>query len=317
MLKVKIARKALEAEGIVSLELCSVDGGCLPAFEPGAHVDLHVMPGVVRQYSLCGSPQELGSYRIAVLREPASRGGSAAVHDVLMEGDIIDMGAPANLFPLAASPYALLFAGGIGITPILSMANRLWADGVSFELHYSARSEARMAFLREINNGAYSHRLRIHLDDGPPEQKLDVRGVLREAPPGSHLYVCGPLGYIAHVADAARAFKWDEGSIHLEYFGNAAAIRAGSDRPFLIRVASSGKIVNVGAQEPATTALAREGVCIPVACEQGICGTCIIRIIEGVPEHRDMYLTDREKAANELFLPCCSRAAGEMLVIDL
>lgn len=317
MLKVKIVRKALEAQDIVSLELRSLDGGFLPAFEPGAHVELHVLPGVVRQYSLCGSPQQMDSYRIAVLREPASRGGSAAIHDLLKEGDVITIGTPANLFPLAASPYALLFAGGIGITPLLSMANRLWRDGANFELHYSARSEARMAFLQEINNGPYSHRLRIHLDDGPPEQKLDVREVLQRSPPGSHLYVCGPAGYIAYVADTAKALKWDEGRIHLEYFGNAAASHAGGDRPFRIRIASSGKIVDVGAQESATTALAREGVFVPLACEQGICGTCITRVNEGVPEHRDMYLTDHEKAANDQFLPCCSRAVGEMLVVDL
>jgi vanillate O-demethylase ferredoxin subunit len=317
MLKVKIARKALEAQDIMTLELQGLNGESLPAFEPGAHVDLHVMPGVVRQYSLCGSPQQLGSYRIAVLREPASRGGSAAVHEVLKEGEIVTIGSPINFFPLTAAPYTLLFAGGIGITPILSMANRLWRDGAGFELHYSARSHARMAFLAEMNCGPYSHRLRAHLDDGPQAQKLDVRHVLEGSPPGSQLYVCGPHGYITHVAGTAKSLAWDEQRIHVEHFGNAGAAHAGGDRPFRIRIASTGKLICVGPQETATRALAREGVIVPVACEQGICGTCVTRVTEGVPEHRDMYLTDAEKAANDQFLPCCSRATCEMLVVDL
>ena len=317
MLKVKIARKALEAQDIVSLELRSLDGANLPPFEPGAHVDLHVAPGLVRQYSLCGSPDQLASYRIAVLREPASRGGSAAVHELLKEGDVVTMGVPANLFPLTASPYTFLFAGGIGITPILSMANHLWLNGAGFEFHYSARSAARMAFLGEITQVPYAHRLHTHVDDGPPAQKLDVRQVLEAAPDGSHLYVCGPQGYITHVTGAARALQWDEHLIHVEHFGNAAAAHAGGDRPFCIRIASTGQTVSVGSQESATAALVREGILVPVACEQGICGTCLTRVIAGVPEHRDMYLTDAEKAANNQFLPCCSRSAGDILVVDL
>nr|AAV33662.1 MnbB [Comamonas sp. JS46] len=317
MLKVKITSKALEARDIVSLELLSLDGAELPAFEPGAHIDLHVLPGVVRQYSLCGSPLLRHGYRVAVLRDPASRGGSAAVHDVLNEGDIVTIGMPTNLFPLAVSPHSLLFAGGIGITPILSMAQRLSRDCASFELHYCARSRERMAFLQEIGNSLAPDQLHLHLDDGSPEQRLDVQDILQRSAPGSHLYVCGPAGYISHVTDTARRLGWDEARIHFEHFGNAAAAHAGGDRPFRICIASSGRIVEVGAQEPATVALARAGLHVPVACEQGICGTCLTRIVEGVPEHRDMYLTEREKAANDQFLPCCSRAAGDLLVVDL
>lgn len=317
MLKVKISRKALEAEDIVSLELRGVDGTQLPPFEPGAHIELHVAPGLVRQYSLCGPSQEMEAYRIAVLREPASRGGSAAVHNLLKEGDVITIGRPTNLFPLGASPHALLFAGGIGITPILAMANRLWSTGDSFELHYSARTESRMAFLREIQQGPYAHLLRVHRNDGPPSEKLDVRSVLQQSPPGSHLYVCGPAGYIAHVADTARSLHWDDARIHFEYFGNAGAAHANGDRAFRMRIASTGRIVEVGAQESATAAMARVGMLVPVACEQGVCGTCLTRVVEGIPEHRDMYLTDKEKAANDQFLPCCSRAVSDLLVIDL
>ena len=313
-IQVKVLRRHPAAEGICSYELARADGGPLPAFSAGSHIDVHLPAGLVRQYSLCNDDRETHRYRIAVLRDPASRGGSIALHDQVREGDTLTISAPRNHFALVAAPHSLLLAGGIGITPLLCMAQRLAHAGQSFSLHYCTRSLARTAFRDEVT--ALGDRAHLHLDDGAASQKLDLSAVLAGVPAGTHLYVCGPGGFIDFVMNTAKAAGWPAERLHLEYFGAGPQDTSG-DRAFEVRLASTGKTYTVPADKTVVAALQAHGVDVLVSCEQGVCGTCLTRVLKGECDHRDMYLTDAEKAANDQFLPCCSRAKSDLLVLDL
>lgn len=314
-IEVRVAAKVSEADGICSYELVPVDGAPLPPFAPGAHIDVHLGDGLVRQYSLCNAPQETHRYLIGVLRETVSRGGSHAMHDLVEAGSVLTIGTPRNHFPLVTAPHTLLLAGGIGITPILAMAEALAAQGASFAMHYCARSPERAAFRERIAASGFARHAHFHYDSGDAAQRLDLAAVLA-APPGSHLYVCGPSGFIDHVLGAARAQGWPDACLHVEYFG-AVAIDASGDQPFDVKLVSSGQVFTVPAGRTVLQVLAQQGVAVPYSCEEGVCGTCLTRVLEGVPEHRDLYLTDEERAANDQFTPCCSRSRSALLVLDL
>lgn len=315
-LQVRVARKRAEAEGIAGFELERVDGGALPPFSAGAHVDVALPGGLTRQYSLCNDAAETHRYRIAVLREPASRGGSASMHDAVHEGDVLTISEPRNHFPLVHAQRTVLFAGGIGITPILCMAQRLHAIGADFTLHYATRSAARTAFAGEIRASAFAQQVQFHHDDGPAAQALNVPDALGAYDAGTHIYICGPAGFITHVVQVAQGMGWPEGQVHLEYF-NAAPQDTSADRAFEVKLASSGKTYPVAAGQTVVQALLAHGVEVLTSCEQGVCGTCITRVLEGECDHRDMYFTDEEKARNDQFTPCCSRAKSALLVLDL
>ncbi|MDO8447220.1 MAG: PDR/VanB family oxidoreductase [Rhodoferax sp.] len=316
-LSVRVARKATEALDISTFELVEVNGGPLPAFAAGSHVDVQLPGGLTRQYSLCNDPKETHRYLIGVLRDPASRGGSQAMHEQVQEGQVLQISAPKNHFPLAHDARrSLLLAGGIGVTPILCMAERLAITGADFEMHYSTRSRERTAFYQRIVSSAYAPQVQFHFDDGPTAQKLDLAGLLAAPQSGVHLYVCGPKGYMDAVLSTARAQGWPESQLHYEFFA-AEVVKSESDASFEIKLASSGRIVTVPKDMTVTKALAAAGVEIMMSCEQGVCGTCLTRVLEGVPDHKDSYLTPEEQAANDQFLPCCSRAKTAMLVLDL
>jgi vanillate O-demethylase ferredoxin subunit len=316
MIRVRVASRALVAEGIVSLDLVCPEGRDLPPFEAGAHVDLHLGNGLIRQYSLCSDPAVRSHYRIAVLREPASRGGSAYVHDSLTAGATLDISPPRNLFALDETAQAhLLFAGGVGVTPILAMARRLWTLGQPFVFHYCARERSRAAFLDELATAPFADQVRLSFD-AEPDTRLDLDRVLADPAPGRRLYVCGPGGFMTHVIDGALTRGWSSDQIRKEHFA-AAPVAEGQDRPFELMIASSGQIVKVTAGQTAAQALEAAGVFVPVSCEQGVCGTCLTRVIEGEPDHRDAFQTDDERAANDQFTPCCSRAGSPRLVLDL
>ena len=316
MIEVKVLRKQQEAVGIASFELARPDGAALPAFSAGSHIDVQLPGGLTRQYSLCNGDSEQHRYRIAVLRDAASRGGSVAMHDAVCEGDTLQISEPRNHFPLVQAQRSLLFAGGIGVTPLLCMAQRLATLGAGFELHYSTRSAARTAFCQEIADAAFADRVRFHFDDGDAGQKLDLPAVLGAPRPDTQLYVCGPTGYIDHVVTTAKGLGWPAAQIHLEYFGAPAQDTSG-DQGFEVRIASTGKTYAIAPDMSVVEALRKEGIDILTSCEQGVCGTCITRVLEGEVDHRDMYLTDEEKASNEQFMPCCSRAHSKLLVLDL
>jgi vanillate O-demethylase ferredoxin subunit len=317
-LAVRVARKAFEAQDICSLELVSTDGSALPAFSAGSHVDVHLPGGLVRQYSLCNDSAETHRYLIAVLRDPASRGGSAAVHDVVNEGDVLTISAPRNHFALVhEAKKSLLLAGGIGVTPILCMAERLGVMGLDFKMHYAARSRERMAFIERIQGSAFSGKVKFHFDDGVPEQKLDLSTVLAKPEVGTHLYVCGPKGFMDAVLGTARAQGWDESHLHWEFFAGVDAAPRNSDEAFEVQLSSSGRVITIASDKTVAQALAEAGVEILVSCEQGVCGTCLTRVLQGTPDHRDCYLTAEEQAANDQFTPCCSRSKSARLVLDI
>jgi vanillate O-demethylase ferredoxin subunit len=316
MIKVRVASRAQAAEDIVRLDLVCPEGHDLPAFDAGAHVDLFLGNGLTRQYSLCNDPADRGRYRIAVLREPASRGGSTYVHQVLTEGALLEISAPRNLFALDETARDhLLFAGGVGVTPILAMARRLHALGSSFVFHYCARDRSRAAFLDELAAAPFANALRLSFD-AEPVTRLDLDVALADPAPGRRLYVCGPGGFMAHVIDGALARGWSLDQIRKEHFA-AAPTPEGADRPFELVIASSGQVVPVAANQTAAQALEEAGVFVPLSCEQGVCGTCLTGVTDGEPDHRDAFQTDDERAANDQFTPCCSRARTPRLVLDL
>jgi vanillate O-demethylase ferredoxin subunit len=313
---VKVLRKTQEAEGIASFELAKPDGSALPAFSAGSHIDVQVPGGLTRQYSLCNDAAENHRYRIAVLRDANSRGGSAAMHDAVKEGDTLSISEPRNHVPLVHAQRTLLFAGGIGVTPLLAMAQRLANSGAEFTLHYATRSPSRTAFRHEIAASSYAQRVQFHFDDGDAAQKLDLERAMGAPQAGTHIYVCGPTGFIDAVVKTAERLGWSKEQVHLEYFGAAAQDTAG-DRAFQVKIASSGAVYDVAADQTVVHALQEHGIEILTSCEQGVCGTCITRVLQGECDHRDLYFTDEEKAANDQFTPCCSRAKTPLLVLDL
>jgi vanillate O-demethylase ferredoxin subunit len=310
-----VARKRSEARDVASFELRRADGGELPPFTAGAHIDVTAPNGLVRQYSLCNAPSERHRYQIAVLRDPASRGGSRALVDGLDEGARVLVGAPRNHFALVPARHTLLLAGGIGVTPLLSMAEALHADGAAFSLHYCARSRERAAFIERIG-ASFGPQATIHLDDGAAAQRLDLDSLLQRPDPDTHIYICGPSGFIAVARGAAVEHGWSAAQVHVEHFAAPVVQRAPADG-FEVRIASSGKLVYVAPECSVADALAGEGIALPVSCGEGVCGSCITRVLEGVPDHRDEFFSEDEKARNDRFMPCCSRALSPVLVLDL
>lgn len=316
-MNVQIARKQTEAQGICSLELVPLDGQHLPAFSAGSHIDVHLPGGLVRQYSLSNDCAQADRYVIAVLRESASRGGSAAVHEQLQQGEQITISAPRNHFELyEAAQKHLLLAGGIGITPILAMARKLARDCADFELHYCARARERMAFADVIESAPWSAKASLHVDETTGKSALDMAALLKQVQSGVHLYVCGPKGFMDAVLATAKEAGWPQEQLHYEFFAGEVEHRE-DDESFEVEVASTGKVVRVTSEQTVVQALESIGVCVQTSCEQGVCGTCLTRVISGQPDHRDMYLTEEEQAANDQFLPCCSRAKSGRLVLDL
>jgi vanillate O-demethylase ferredoxin subunit len=318
VLSVRVARKTAETADICTFELVAEGGGPLPSFSAGSHIDVQV-PGtdVTRQYSLCNDSAESHRYLIGVLRDPASRGGSVAMHDAIQEGQVLQISAPKNHFALAhEAQRSLLLAGGIGVTPILCMAERLAISGAAFEMHYCTRSRERTAFYKRIAKARFAEQVKFHFDDGEAAQKLDIAKLLNTPNAGVHLYVCGPKGFMDAVLSSARAQGWPEAQLHYEFF-SAEVLKSADDASFEVKLASSGRVIKVLAEQTVTQALSAAGVDVPTSCEQGVCGTCLTRVISGTPDHKDMYLTPEEQVANDQFMPCCSRSKTPLLVLDL
>lgn len=317
-LHVRVARRQTSGQDIALLTLVSADGTSLPAFDAGAHIDVHLPGGLVRQYSLCNDPADRTHYRIGVLRDPASRGGSVAVHEHLPENVELTISVPRNHFPLAiGAGKSYLFGGGIGVTPMIAMAHALNQSGSDFELHYSSRSPVQMAFSDELDAAPFSGRVHRHFDEHAPtptQQRADVAAILGAAAPGAHVYVCGPKGYMDWVMSTARALGFSDERIHCEFFQVDVDT---SGESFTVVAQSSGKEVVVEREETIVSALERIGIRVQVSCEQGVCGTCLTNVLGGTPDHRDEYQTDEEKASNEQIAICCSRALTPRLVLEI
>jgi vanillate O-demethylase ferredoxin subunit len=315
-MKVKIAKKTEVAANIQAFELEAADGTRLPSFSAGSHIDVYVGPGLVRQYSLCNNPDDTQYYLIGVLRDPDSRGGSIAMH-ALTEGDLIEISEPKNHFPLHPNAeHSILLAGGIGVTPILCMAERLAHIGASFEMHYCTRGPDMTAFRDRLTQPGFKDRVHLYHDNSPPGQRIDLAAVLSLPARDTHAYVCGPAGFINAVLSTAKATGWSEANLHREYFNSATASTATS-HAFQVQVAATGQIIPVAPEQSVLAALAAHGIVVASSCEQGICGTCVVGVLSGEPDHRDLYLTDEERAANNQFVSCCSRSKSPLLVLDL
>lgn len=304
-----------EATDIKSFRLVSAVGAALPPFEAGAHIDVHV-GGVTRQYSLCSDPTDTSAYLIGVKLEAQSRGGSKAVH-ALKEGDHLEISEPRNLFALdAGNGPALLIGAGIGITPLVAMMYQLKAQNKAFTLHYFARSKDHIAFsetlLRMDAELDFGH-LHFHLglDVQATGDQLDK--LLARAEIGQHVYFCGPGPFMAAINQ--RCEDWLKDTVHFEYF-SAEPVEV-TDGGFEVIAARSGQRVWVGPKQSITDALNAAGVQVCVSCEQGICGTCLTRVLNGTPIHNDMFLNDAEKAKNDRMLPCISRASSSTLTLDI
>jgi len=317
LLRVKIAKKKQEAIDICSFELVHVDGAALPAFAAGSHIDVHTPGGPVRQYSLSTAPGDPTHYRIAVKREPESRGGSKAMHETLNEGDVLAISAPRNNFALnEAAEKSILIAGGIGITPILSMALRLDALGKPFELQYFSRSPQHTAFHDLLSQKKFADKVGFHYALEPDSVRSYLRKYLWHRHEGAHLYLCGPRPFMDMVEQTA-AITWPPESVHLEYFSADPASLAGPRETFVVRLARSGGEYVIAENKSIVEALAEHGVHIETSCEQGVCGTCLTGVLEGIPDHRDVFLTDEERDANDRMCTCVSRACSDVLVLDL
>jgi vanillate monooxygenase ferredoxin subunit len=315
MMQVVVKSRKEEADGIIALELVAAEGCTLPQFEAGAHVALFLESGRIRHYSLCNSPLERGRYLIGVQLDPKSRGGSAEVFQNLKVGKRITIGHPKNNFPLRpGAKRAVLMAGGIGITPLLAIAYQLQHDQIEFDLHYCARDPCRVAFSSALREPPLARRVTFHFDDGPVSQQLHLKKALGAPDDKTHLYVCGPAGFISFVVEGAKALGWQRPNIHVESF-SAEVDQTGET--FFVRAMRSGITCSVPSGMTIAEALLRAGVEVPLSCEEGVCGTCLTPVLEGIPEHRDMVQTDEEKTSNRQIALCCSRSRTPLLIVDL
>ncbi|MFD8224759.1 PDR/VanB family oxidoreductase [Streptomyces massasporeus] len=302
-----VERVEFAAEGVVALTLRHPLGERLPAWEPGAHVDVLLEPGLERQYSLCGDPADRSAWRIAVLREAAGRGGSAHVHERLGEGAAVRVRGPRNNFALEPAARYRFVAGGIGITPILPMLAAAEAAGAEWTLLYGGRTRGSMAFGEEL--GRYGDRVTIAPED--ETGLLDLPSVLDDVPEGTLVYCCGP----GPLLDAVEA-RCPSGILRVERF-RPKERETGADTEFEVELARSGRTLTVAPDVSVLDAVREAGVEVLYSCTEGTCGTCETDVLDGEPDHRDSVLTEDERAAGETMLICVSRCRGKRLVLDL
>lgn len=313
LIDVVVANAWEETSAVRALELRAVDGSELPPFAAGAHIDVYLPNDVIRQYSIWSDPGDRSRYCIAVLKTSDSRGGSVAIH-ALQPQATIKIAPPRNTFALVEdAPASVLIAGGIGVTPIIAMASRLAALDRPFTLHYCARRREDAAFVSKLQ--AMPGALTLHFSEESHPGRFHARAALAAAAAGAHLYVCGPARLIESVLAAGRELGWSESRLHAELF-KAAPLDADA-QAFDLHLIRSGRVLHVSARQTALEVLIAHGVAIPSSCAQGICGTCVTRVLDGVPEHRDRYLTPAEHDSGTVFTPCCSRARTPALVVDL
>ncbi len=307
---VRLRSMTWEADGVISLELAAADGDVLPPFEPGAHVDLHLPSGIVRQYSLCGDPADRSHYRVAI-RAVSGGLSSQFVHRKLRPGEMLAVSEPRNNFSLVDAKNYIFVAGGIGITPLLPMMRELSARNKPWTLLYCNRSDDTAPFLPEIR--ALGGEISLH--SSASGTRLDVAKRLGTARQDTAIYCCGPERLMLAVEEATAG--WPDGSVHFEWFaprGRPADAAAGS---FEAVCQASAITVNVAADKSLLEALNDAGIPLPCSCQQGICGTCEVRVLAGEPDHRDSILSSAERATNATMMACVSRARSPRLVLDI
>lgn len=312
-LRVRVAAKKLVANDVMAIHLEALEGD-LPAFQPGAHLDVHLPNGLIRQYSITNGPADVTHYRIAVKREAAGEGGSIALHDHVQLGDVLAISESRHNFPLRRDQLNVkLIAGGIGITPLLAMAKTLAVDHCPFELHCFAQSEDHLPFKAELSD--LGGRVHQHLGLGPAASRERFAQIIGEQQEKETLYVCGPPAMLDAVRAVAAELGWPDDDVRFEYFQNER--QHTDEQPFSVALARSAITVEVAAGTSIVEALRPHNVIVPTSCEKGACGTCLVSVIEGEIDHRDVYLSAKEQAAGDRLTACCSRAAGRRLVLDL
>ena len=312
-LRVKVSEKIKTAEGIVSIKLESIDGQ-LPTFQPGAHIDLHLQNGLVRQYSLVNGPGETNFYRIGVKLEEPSAGGSSYIHGNLRLGDLLACSTPRNNFPLRRDSIKTIFiAGGIGLTPLLAMSQALDVMGLDYEFHYFVQNDKHIAFssvLNKLKNKAF-----IHEGLSPDSTVKKINDVLKSPKNSMNLYVCGPGPMLEATRQIAAELNWPNNSIHFEYFKNSNEIDDSSS--FEIELARSALSLNVPTGKSILEVLRENGVDLPSSCEQGACGTCKVGVIKGSIDHQDVYLNEGERSEGDVMMTCVSRSLSKSLILDI
>jgi tetrachlorobenzoquinone reductase len=314
-MQVRLKRISYEAASINSYELVDPAGGELLPFTAGSHIDLHLANGMIRSYSLVNAQSERHRYVIAVNNDDASRGGSKLIHETMRVGEVVTISHPRNNFVLHEdADHSVLIAGGIGITPILSMIRRLEALGRSWELFYAARTRCATAFLDELNALSSVHSgLHVTFDQEPDARMMDLPAIIKAARPDAHLYCCGPVAML-QAFEAATADR-PARHVHVEYFkaGEKPAMEGG----FEVKLARSKRTIAVQPGETILDALLAAGVAVNYACTEGVCGTCETRVVEGIPDHRDLFLSKEEQEANKTIMVCCSGSKSSTLVLDI
>ncbi|MFG2550565.1 PDR/VanB family oxidoreductase [Streptomyces sp. NPDC048581] len=303
-----VHRMTWEAEGVLSVELTHPDGKPLPAWTPGAHLDLHV-GGHIRQYSLCGEPADTGVYRLGILNEPSSHGGSRHVHTKLRPGHTVRVAGPRNHFALEPAASYVFIAGGIGITPVLAMAGQAQRDGVPYRLVHGGRTRTSMAFGGELAALTGGEVTLVPQDE---RGHIDLAGILADLPADALVYCCGPEPLLKAVEEEVP-----EGQLRVERFAAPVVERHGDDSAFEVECRTSGVTLNVGPGTSVLEAAENAGLSVSSSCRDGICGSCETRILAGTPDHRDFLLTEAEHAAGETMMICVSRCASDRLVLDL
>jgi vanillate O-demethylase ferredoxin subunit len=313
LLTLRVRKIGRETSDIASFELVDPHGRDLPPFTAGAHLDVRINDRIRRQYSLCNDPAERHRYVIAVLKEPAGRGGSLALH-AISEGSTLTVSEPINRFPLAGREARshLLLAGGIGVTPMMAMIAELETKERSWRMHYCTRSRESTAFLDRLEPFLAAKKVELHHDGGDPSKGLDISRTLSDFEIGTHLYYCGPPGFMRAAKNAVGA--WPPHNVHCEYFEAPEDRPAAESGPFQIKIKSTGQVYDVPPDKTIVAVLREHGFEIATDCEDGYCGTCITRYVAGEPEHRDTVLSEGERKS--YVMVCCARSKSPMLVLD-
>lgn len=309
------------AEGVLAFDLRPAEGGAWPEFSAGAHIDLHLPGGMVRSYSLVNPPGQTHRYVVAVHFDPNGRGGSRYLHQAARAGDFLKIAGPRNTFGLREEAlHSVLIAGGIGVTPLWSMAQRLAQLGAPWTLHYCARSREMAAYASDLEQLAADTgaTLRLHFDGGDPQRRVDLPSIVGASPAGAHLYCCGPTAMLR--AFEAATSTLGPAFVHREFFAAPAApsdVNTAAQEAFTLKLSRSGRVLRVSASESVLEAVLAAGIDVPHSCMSGICRACETRVLEGRPDHRDMVLDAAEQAQGDTMIICCSRALTAELTLDL
>lgn len=321
LLNVQVDALIAQGQGNLAVRLVAADQSDLPAFTAGAHVDLHLPGGLIRQYSIASAPRRQDHYLLCIRRENPSRGGSDWLHDRIRVGDVMQISPPRNLFALQPAKHSILLAGGIGITPLLSMAQALEAEGQAFELHYYVHQRQQAAFARQLQRGFQHGKVQLHCSTEGSSPRHQLPDSLDTPAPDTRIYTCGPWGFMAHIRAMALQRGWDATQVHQEAFAPEPSVMDTAPAgvaEFEVELAATGEVFGIPAGVSIARVLGDAGIAVPLSCEMGICGACLTRVVSGQVDHRDTVQSDAEKMAQpQQIALCCSRSHSARLVLDL